>query len=55
MSLYLVIAEERVLNEYIRHYEELSYDTDELHSNHIRAKRSVSDPYLHLKFTAHGR
>lgn len=44
------------LNEYIRHYEPLSYSTDEVHRNHLRAKRSVTrENSLSLKFRSHGR
>ncbi|KAL7833453.1 hypothetical protein AOLI_G00284130 [Acnodon oligacanthus] len=45
------------LNNYIRHYEGLSYDTDSLHSKHQRAKRALSheDKFVHLDFQAHGR
>lgn len=45
------------LNQYIRHYEGLSYDTEALHSSHQRAKRALSphDRTLKLDFHAHGR
>ncbi|XP_013883020.1 disintegrin and metalloproteinase domain-containing protein 10 [Austrofundulus limnaeus] len=45
------------LNKYIRHYEGLSYDTEELHKNHQRAKRALSpqEKTVHLDFHAHGR
>ncbi|XP_023703400.1 disintegrin and metalloproteinase domain-containing protein 10 isoform X2 [Cryptotermes secundus] len=44
------------LNEYIRHYEELTYDHDDVHRSHIRARRSVTrDNAVHLRFTSHGR
>ncbi|XP_043272222.1 disintegrin and metalloproteinase domain-containing protein 10 isoform X1 [Venturia canescens] len=44
------------LNEYVRHYEPLSYSTDEVHRNHLRAKRSVTrENSLSLKFRSHGR
>ncbi|UYV71774.1 ADAM10 [Cordylochernes scorpioides] len=45
----------RVLNEYITHYETLNYDSSEIHRHHLRAKRSVEDPFIHIKFHAHGR
>ncbi|XP_022312622.1 disintegrin and metalloproteinase domain-containing protein 10-like isoform X2 [Crassostrea virginica] len=45
---------QRVLNDYIRHYEELHYDVTKLHNEHLRAKRSV-DKSLELKFTAFGK
>ena len=45
------------LNQYIRHYEGLSYDTEALHSSHQRAKRAIShrDKTLQLDFHSHGR
>lgn len=45
------------LNNYIRHYEGLSYDMASLHKSHQRAKRAVSvqDSILQLDFHAHGR
>ncbi|XP_069703411.1 disintegrin and metalloproteinase domain-containing protein 10 isoform X1 [Periplaneta americana] len=44
------------LNEYIRHYEELTYDHEDVHRSHVRARRSVSrDNAVHLYFNAHGR
>ncbi|XP_055635491.1 disintegrin and metalloproteinase domain-containing protein 10 isoform X2 [Toxorhynchites rutilus septentrionalis] len=47
---------ERPLNEYISHYETLSYDHKHLHASHSRAKRSVTkDHHVHLRFKAHGR
>ncbi|XP_065079514.1 disintegrin and metalloproteinase domain-containing protein 10 isoform X2 [Ochlerotatus camptorhynchus] len=47
---------ERPLNEYISHYETLSYDHKHLHASHSRAKRSVTkDHHVYLKFKAHGR
>ncbi|XP_044005029.1 disintegrin and metalloproteinase domain-containing protein 10 isoform X2 [Aphidius gifuensis] len=50
------IESARQLNEYIRHYEPLSYSTEKLHSNHMRAKRSTSrDNSINLKFRAHGK
>lgn len=46
----------RPLNEYISHYEKLSYDHEHLHASHSRAKRSVTkDHYVHLSFSAHDR
>ncbi|XP_056642317.1 disintegrin and metalloproteinase domain-containing protein 10 isoform X1 [Diorhabda sublineata] len=43
------------LNEYIRHYETLDYDTEPVHRAHSRAKRSlISDDYVHVQFKAHG-
>lgn len=44
------------LNEYISHYETLSYDHRELHASHSRAKRSVTkDSHVYMKFRAHNR
>ncbi|XP_043486455.1 disintegrin and metalloproteinase domain-containing protein 10 isoform X1 [Polistes fuscatus] len=44
------------LNKYIRHYETLSYPTEEVHRGHLRAKRSVTrDNFVTLKFRSHGR
>ncbi|XP_051919737.1 disintegrin and metalloproteinase domain-containing protein 10 isoform X1 [Hippocampus zosterae] len=45
------------LNNYIGHYEGLSYDTEALHMRHQRAKRALSpqDGTLHLNFHSHGR
>lgn len=43
------------MNEYISHYETLSYDTKHLHAKHNRAKRAVGEEeHVHLKFTSHG-
>ncbi|KRT80735.1 hypothetical protein AMK59_4955, partial [Oryctes borbonicus] len=44
------------LNEYIYHYEPLSYDHTEVHKAHLRTKRSASkDHAVHLSFRSHGR
>lgn len=50
------------LNEYISHYEPLSYDRETVHRAHTRAKRSTTssagggdEAAVHLSFTAHGR
>ncbi|XP_056134157.1 disintegrin and metalloproteinase domain-containing protein 10 [Lampris incognitus] len=45
------------LNQYIQHYEGLSYDTAALHSSHQRAKRALAhhDKIVSLDFHAHGR
>lgn len=46
----------RRLNEYIRHYETLSYPVEEVHRSHLRAKRSINrDSTVTLKFRAHGK
>ncbi|XP_046420360.1 disintegrin and metalloproteinase domain-containing protein 10 isoform X1 [Neodiprion fabricii] len=50
------IESARRLNEYIRHYEPLSYSTEDVHRAHLRAKRSVAqDNPVIFKFRAHGR
>nr|XP_029718218.1 disintegrin and metalloproteinase domain-containing protein 10-like [Aedes albopictus] len=50
------LVSERPLNEYISHYETLSYDHKHLHASHSRAKRSVTkDHHVYLRFKAHGR
>uniref|UniRef100_A0A672GHP2 Disintegrin and metalloproteinase domain-containing protein 10 n=1 Tax=Salarias fasciatus TaxID=181472 RepID=A0A672GHP2_SALFA len=48
---------EKPLNNYIRHYEGLSYDTKALHTSHQRARRALSpqDRTVRLDFHAHGR
>ncbi|XP_037957354.1 disintegrin and metalloproteinase domain-containing protein 10 homolog isoform X2 [Teleopsis dalmanni] len=44
------------LNEYISHYEILSYDYEQVRASHNRAKRSVTkDHIVNIKFAAHGR
>ncbi|KAG1929652.1 disintegrin and metalloproteinase domain-containing protein 10-like [Pimephales promelas] len=45
------------LNKYIRHYEGLSYDPDQLQDRHQRARRALthSERELELQFHAHGR
>uniref|UniRef100_A0A8D9FBH6 ADAM10 endopeptidase n=1 Tax=Cacopsylla melanoneura TaxID=428564 RepID=A0A8D9FBH6_9HEMI len=44
------------LNQYIRHYEPVHYDTGDLKRSHARAKRSVTRNHvLDLRFEAHGR
>ncbi|CAK9824187.1 Disintegrin and metalloproteinase domain-containing protein 10 [Anthophora retusa] len=54
--LFLPFVAARRLNEYIRHYEPLSYPTEEVHRGHLRAKRSVTrDNSVTLKFRSHGR
>ncbi|XP_028044580.2 disintegrin and metalloproteinase domain-containing protein 10 isoform X1 [Monomorium pharaonis] len=50
------IESARRLNEYIRHYETLSYPVEEVHRSHLRAKRSINrDTTVTLKFRAHGK
>ncbi|KAJ9581415.1 hypothetical protein L9F63_023409, partial [Diploptera punctata] len=44
------------LNEYIRHYEVLTYDREDVLRSHLRARRSViRDNSVHLRFSSHGR
>ncbi|XP_059486798.1 disintegrin and metalloproteinase domain-containing protein 10 [Neocloeon triangulifer] len=46
----------RRLNDWVSHYEPLTYDTDPVHRSHQRAKRSVSeDSAVQLHFRAHNR
>jgi len=50
------IVTARRLNEYIRHYETLSYPVEEVHRSHLRTRRSISrDSTVTLKFRAHGK
>lgn len=56
MILFNVSVTARKLNEYIRHYEPLSYPTEEIHQGHLRAKRSVTrENLVTVKFRAHRR
>ena len=55
MMLRFVSTEMRQLDDYIKHYEELSYSTQNLHNKHMRAKRSTGSKSLDLKFKAHSR
>lgn len=48
-------TEMRPLDDYIKHYEKLSYDTRSLHNRHMRTKRSSGTTPLELKFKAHNR
>ncbi|XP_076311561.1 disintegrin and metalloproteinase domain-containing protein 10-like [Tachypleus tridentatus] len=43
------------LNEYIQHYEPLSYNPEEIHRNHLRDKRSLHSSLVSIRFHAHGR
>lgn len=47
----------RRLNQYISHYETLSYSKEEVAERHGRAKRSVTndDSSVHLTFSAHSK
>ncbi|XP_064644930.1 disintegrin and metalloproteinase domain-containing protein 10-like [Lineus longissimus] len=44
----------RRLNDYVMHYEGLTYSTTDLHDAHSRVKRSISTD-AHLNFNAHGQ
>jgi disintegrin and metalloproteinase domain-containing protein 10 len=49
-------VKEKRLNEYVRHYEPLDYDTTEVHRAHLRARRSVQrDNLVHVSFRSHDR
>ena len=54
MMLPFVSTEMRQLDDYIKHYDELSYSTQN-HHNNMRAKRSTGSKSLDLKFKAHSR
>jgi len=55
MSLLLFVAAERnILNDYIRHYEALTYNVDNLQHSHGRVRRSL-DTSVRLGFHAHER
>lgn len=45
----------RALDDYVKHYDELSYDTQSLHYRHLRTKRTSGTTPLELKFKAHSR
>ncbi|XP_064471133.1 disintegrin and metalloproteinase domain-containing protein 10-like isoform X2 [Ornithodoros turicata] len=46
----------RRLNRFIRHFEPLLYDHEEVHASHIRAKRSTAAKNnVHIAFRAHNR
>ncbi|XP_030031412.1 disintegrin and metalloproteinase domain-containing protein 10 [Manduca sexta] len=53
---YIESASRRRLNEYIEHYEPLQYDSDALHAQHQRVRRSTDAARdLRLHFSAHGK
>jgi hypothetical protein len=53
LTFFLIVGNR--LNEYISHFETLSYDTKHLHAKHTRAKRAIGEEqHVHLKFTSHG-
>ena len=47
-------VERNVLNDYIRHYESLTYDVNSVQHSHGRVRRSL-DTSVRLDFHAHGR
>ena len=55
MLLRFVSTEIRQLDDYIKHHEELSFSTQNLHNKHMRAKKSTGSKSLDLKFKAHSR
>jgi len=48
----IVVVEQNVLNDYIRHYEALTYNVDGLRHSHGRVRRSL-DTSVRLNFHAH--
>lgn len=47
---FILIAANR-LNEFIRYYDKVEYDSEEVHRSHQRARRSVvHDQHVHLSF-----
>lgn len=55
IRLWVCFVSGKPLNEYISHYEKLSYDTKHLDAKHLRAKRSIGEEQnVHLKFRSHG-
>ncbi|XP_050035329.1 disintegrin and metalloproteinase domain-containing protein 10-like [Dermacentor andersoni] len=58
IALYATTADcARRLNRFVRHYEPLIYNHNDVHERHMRIKRSPQDydTALHLKFYAHNR
>ncbi|XP_041970782.1 disintegrin and metalloproteinase domain-containing protein 10 [Aricia agestis] len=55
LALPYIESASRRLSEYVEHYEPLEYDTAALHTQHLRARRSVDPADLRLDFSAHGR
>lgn len=51
---YSILTDKKILNDYIRHYEDLHYDVTDFNNQHLRAKRSA-DKSIQLKFSALGR
>lgn len=53
-----ILTEMRAFDDYIKHYDELDYDTRSLHSRHLRVKRTLGTletTPLELKFKALNR
>ncbi len=51
-----LFSEQRRLNEWISHFEGLSYDHNHVQSQHHRARRSLEkDAKVRFNFKAHGR
>ena len=50
--LFTELTEQKSLDNYIKHYEELDYDTVDLQTTHQRIKRSLGDKTLKFKFNA---
>ena len=44
-----------LLNDFIQHYEGLSYDVYSVERSHQRARRSLDNDVVRLRFQAHGR
>lgn len=42
----------QTLDDYLKHYDELSYDTQSLHNRHLRAKKTSGTTPLELKIKA---
>ncbi|XP_050669592.1 disintegrin and metalloproteinase domain-containing protein 10 [Leptidea sinapis] len=55
LALPYIESASRRLSEYVEHYEELDYDADRIHVQHLRARRSIEPPDLRISFRAHTR
>jgi len=49
-----IAVQRNVLNDYVRHYEALTYDVHSLRHSHSRVRRSL-DTSVEFSFHAHGR
>ena len=49
-----VFSDAKVLDDYIQHYDELNYNTDDVHNAHLRHKRSA-DSAVHIHLQAFSR